>query len=80
MTELETVSEEYKKLFGNKDFQITPLPQSGSDRKYFRITGSEKSVIGAYNANTEENEAFIGFTKHFLTKGLPVPGDLWLYP
>jgi aminoglycoside/choline kinase family phosphotransferase len=73
MSELEIVSEGYKKFFGKKDFQISPLPQSGSDRKYFRITGGEKSVIGAFNANPEENEAFIGFTKHFLSKGLPVP-------
>ena len=33
----------------------------------------EKSIIGAYNSNPEENEAFIGFTHHFISKGLPVP-------
>jgi len=49
------------------------LPKSGSDRKYFRITSGKKSVIGAHNANPEENEAFIGFTHHFIAKGLPVP-------
>ena len=32
-----------------------------------------KTVIGAYNANPEENEAFIGFTHHFISKGFPVP-------
>ncbi|MBK7132743.1 MAG: phosphotransferase [Bacteroidales bacterium] len=73
MSELEIVSDRYKEIFGNKDFKISALPQSGSDRKYFRITGGGKSVIGAYNANPEENEAFIGFTKHFQTIGLPVP-------
>jgi aminoglycoside/choline kinase family phosphotransferase len=30
-------------------------------------------VIGAYNPNREENDAFVGFTEHFLTKNLPVP-------
>jgi aminoglycoside/choline kinase family phosphotransferase len=73
MSELEIVSEEYRKLSGNTDFLISSLQQSGSDRKYFRIKGGEKSVIGAFNANHEENEAFIGFTKHFLSKDLPVP-------
>ena len=73
MSEIEIVSEGYKKLFGKGNFEIVALPQSGSDRKYFRITGSSRSVIGAYNANPEENSAFIGFTEHFLSKGLPVP-------
>jgi len=73
MNVIDIVSEGYKKYFGVKEIQITALPQSGSDRKYFRILDGKKSVIGAYNANPEENEAFIGFTHHFISKGLPVP-------
>ncbi|HEX2975188.1 MAG TPA: phosphotransferase, partial [Bacteroidales bacterium] len=44
-----------------------------SDRRYYRIFDGLKTVIGAYNANLEENEAFIGFTNHFRSIGLPVP-------
>jgi aminoglycoside/choline kinase family phosphotransferase len=73
MTEIDIVLKGYKEIFGKSDVNITALPQSGSDRKYFRITSGPKSVIGAYNPNAEENEAFIGFTKHFISKGLPVP-------
>jgi len=73
MDEISNISTGYKKLFGNSDIKITPLPRSGSDRKYFRITSGNKSVIGAHNPNFEENEAFIGFTKHFISKSLPVP-------
>jgi aminoglycoside/choline kinase family phosphotransferase len=73
MSEIDIVSDVYKELFGESDIKIVALPQSGSDRRYFRITTRNKSVIGAYNANHEENEAFIGFTKHFISKGLPVP-------
>jgi aminoglycoside/choline kinase family phosphotransferase len=73
MNVIDIVSEGYKKYFGVREIQIAALPQSGSDRKYFRINDGRKSVIGAYNANPEENEAFIGFTKQFLAKGLPVP-------
>ena len=73
MDVIDIVSEGYKKYFGAGNIQITALPQSGSDRKYFRIFDGKKSVIGAYNANPEENEAFIGFTDQFLSKGLPVP-------
>ena len=73
MDEMHIISEGYKELFGDSSISIEPLPQSGSDRKYFRITEGDKTVIGAHNPNAEENEAFIGFTKHFITKGLPVP-------
>ena len=70
---MEIISDGYKELFGESDIKITALPGSGSDRKYFRISTGNKSVIGAHNPNFEENEAFIGFTKHFISKGLPVP-------
>ncbi|HKK42840.1 MAG TPA: phosphotransferase, partial [Bacteroidales bacterium] len=73
MNEIDIVSEGYRRLFGKKDIDTKALPQSGSDRKYFRIFDGNRTVIGAYNANPEENEAFIGFTKHFISKGLPVP-------
>jgi aminoglycoside/choline kinase family phosphotransferase len=73
MSETDILSDGYKELFGVSDIKIIALPQSGSDRKYFRILSGNKSVIGAHNPNLEENEAFIGFTKHFISKGLPVP-------
>jgi len=73
MNEIDVVSDGYRELFGNSDIKVVALPQSGSDRKYFRITDRDKSIIGAFNANIEENEAFIGFTKHFISKSLPVP-------
>ncbi|MES2647996.1 MAG: RNase adapter RapZ [Bacteroidota bacterium] len=53
--------------------KIDPIPQSGSDRQYFRIYTSKGSFIGTYNRNVQENETFIYFSKHFVGKGLPVP-------
>ena len=73
MNEIDIVSNGYKELFGDSEIKIAALPQSGSDRKYFRINAGNRSMIGAYNPNPEENEAFIGFTKHFISIGLPVP-------
>jgi aminoglycoside/choline kinase family phosphotransferase len=73
MSEIDIVSEGYRELFGDPDFKIIALPKSGSDRKYYRINSGGKNVIGAYNSIIEENEAFIGFTNHFITKDLPVP-------
>ncbi|MFH1319301.1 MAG: RNase adapter RapZ [Bacteroidota bacterium] len=58
---------------GEKVVNISPLPQSGSYRKYYRITGKNKKAIGVFNDDKKENIAFLSFTKHFLEQGLSVP-------
>lgn len=77
MAQLLTPTEQLKKLFSQfsneKIDTITALPPSGSYRQYFRIFAGNKSYIGAYNEDRAENIAFISFTRHFLSKGLPVP-------
>lgn len=73
MEEIKLISESYRASYGKKEVEIIPLPRSGSDRRYFRVITQEGSVIGAFNANREENDAFVGFTSHFLSKKLPVP-------
>jgi aminoglycoside/choline kinase family phosphotransferase len=70
---IKTISAGYKELFGSTETNVIPLPRSGSDRRYYRISNNKGSIIGAFNANPEENEAFIGFTNHFRAKSLPVP-------
>lgn len=57
----------------NKVEQIVKLPQSGSDRTYYRVFTSGKTFIATYNNNIQENKTFIAFTKHFQQKQLPVP-------
>ena len=53
---------------------IDVLPQSGSERRYFRLHGQDgTSVIGTYGANVKENESFIYFSDHFKEKGLCTP-------
>jgi len=52
---------------------IEKLPQSGSDRVYFRLHASNKTFIATYNTNRKENNTFIEFSKHFKTKKLPIP-------
>lgn len=61
---------------GEDVINITALPRSGSSRHYYRITTDNHTIIGVYNDNVEENEAFFTFTRHFHDKGLPVPGLL----
>lgn len=61
---------------GEKPETITPLPQSGSYREYFRLRSATKSAMGVFNSDKKENLAFISFTNHFKTMGLNVPGIL----
>jgi aminoglycoside/choline kinase family phosphotransferase len=54
--------------------QIEKIPQSGSDRIYFRIyCEDKKSFIATYSNNTRENNTFIYFSKHFKNIQAPVP-------
>ncbi len=53
--------------------RIEKLPQSGSDRIYFRVFTSAGTFIATYNNNVQENNTFIKFTHHFKQKKLPVP-------
>jgi len=53
--------------------EIIPLPQAGSYRQYFRLTGQQKHAIGVYSPDKSETRAFITFTNHFRQLGLNVP-------
>ena len=50
-----------------------PLSSSGSNRKYFRISGGGKSLVGVAGTDVKENEAFVCMAGHFRSKGLRVP-------
>jgi len=67
------ISSLFQKWSGENPTEITTLPPSGSDRKYYRIFSSKDSVIGAYNPIEEENRAFLVFSRHLRKEGLPVP-------
>ncbi len=76
---IDAVSQLYKEWKGQEPLSLDVLPQSGSERRYFRLharlpegQGINKSVIGTYGANIKENETFIYFSQHFQKKNLPV--------
>ncbi|HEX8331761.1 MAG TPA: RNase adapter RapZ, partial [Segetibacter sp.] len=58
--------------------RIEKLPQSGSDRIYYRIYSSNETYIATSNLNVKENETFIYFTTHFRGLDLPMPEVLVL--
>lgn len=70
------ITEELQKLYqsytGVPAENITELPSSGSNRRYFRLTGTQ-TLIGVYGTSVDENEAFFYMAEHFRKNGLPVP-------
>ena len=69
----------YNQLYGSQP-TVTPITGSGSPRQYYRLTDDKHSAIGTIGTSHEENRAFIGLTKHFESKGLPVPHILGVSP
>lgn len=67
---LEKLFEEH---FEKTPTNVEPLPVSGSDRRYYRISGSGITAIGTYNNNITENNTFFYFTNLFLKHGINVP-------
>lgn len=54
--------------------RIEKIPQSGSDRMYFRIyCDNGAHFIATYNKNIKENNSFIYFSNHFKNIAAPVP-------
>ena len=68
----ETIAELIENL-GENVLEIAAMPSSGSSRLYFRVKTDKRYLIGAYNINIEENDAFFSFSKHFHKCKLPVP-------
>lgn len=70
------IIEELKKLYlaktGEEATDVVELPSSGSNRRYFRLTGKE-SLIGVCGTSIDENKAFLYMSEHFDKCGLPVP-------
>lgn len=67
---ISTLFEDFKNA---KEDRIEKLPQSGSDRIYFRIYAGNETYIATYNINISENETFFYFSQHFRSAGLPMP-------
>lgn len=70
---LQKIETLFKTFSEEQIVSIEKLPQSGSDRKYFRIFCEQKNYIATDNLNIKENKTFISFTNHFRKLHLPVP-------
>ncbi|PLW91967.1 MAG: phosphotransferase enzyme family protein [Marinilabiliales bacterium] len=60
-------------ILGKQISSIEKLPESGSNRKYWRVFFDNESCIATFNSDVAENRAFIALTEHFNENNLPVP-------
>ncbi len=58
---------------GTKADFIQKLPQTASYREYYRISFNGNTVIGVFNEDLKENEAFLSFSNTFNDLELNVP-------
>jgi len=68
-----SLSQLFFQYTGAQPEKVEQLSASGSNRRYFRLTGGEVSLIGVQGTSQEENAAFLYMADHFLAKGLNVP-------
>ena len=74
---MQAIIENIKLLFATYSneaiISVDKIPQSGSNRIYFRINTKQNSFIATYNNNIKENQTFINFSRHFFLAHCPVP-------
>lgn len=62
----------YTQVTGSPAKDMIELPSSGSNRRYFRLSGA-MNLVGVSGTSPEENKAFLYMAAHFRKKGIPVP-------
>jgi len=68
------LSELFSARFGAPPASIDELRAHGSDRRLYRLRSPEgRTAIGVENADLGENAAFVSFSRHFRSVGLPMP-------
>lgn len=67
------LTELFTKYTGKTNPEIEALPLSGSNRRYYRLTKDDISIIGVHGESKDENHAFIEMSRHFHKMGLNTP-------
>ena len=74
---MQNIIDEIRQVFASYSKEsvqsIEKIPQSGSDRFYFRVFTGTGSYIATYGKNIKENSTFINFSNHFRKAWCPVP-------
>ena len=67
------IKELFKQWSGENASEIKQLPESGSNRVYYRVSSPDKHAIATYNPDRAENEAFVYINKKLKKAGVNVP-------
>ena len=71
---MKQLTELYRQWQGAEPVSVEIMPGAGSNRAYYRITGSDgQSVVGVVGTSRDEDHAFIALARHFAKRKLPVP-------
>ena len=69
---IDQIASLYSSRFNVNPEHIEKIPQSGSDRVYYRVTGPVTCIATA-SKNIRENQTFLKFSEHFKSHDCPVP-------
>ena len=70
---MEALKNLFESYSGRAAKDCVELTSSGSNRRYFRLTGGNLSIVGVIGTNKAENNAFVSISRHFIEKGIRVP-------
>lgn len=70
---LEKVHKFLFSYFNSREYEISPITNSASDRKYFKIKFNKAFFILTFSSNIAETHTFLYFSKIFKKEGIPVP-------
>ncbi len=64
----------YARRFGSDPAVVTSLRADGSDRSIYRLVDADgNGVVGVHGSDSEENTAFLSFSRSLRSVGIPVP-------
>lgn len=63
----------FERFFGEPAQNCEPIKAHASERQIYRLSSGSNKAIGIFNNDFLENRAFVYFTEHFRSLGLPVP-------
>lgn len=70
---MQSLSQLFQQYTGQAPTEVVQMAASGSNRRYYRLTSPDTTLIGVQGTSKEENAAFLYMADHFLAKGLNVP-------
>ena len=71
--QISIIKDLFKQFKGVEASSIEKIPQSGSDRNYYKIYLNTEVFIGTFSENIKENDAFIYCSNHFKDYNLNTP-------